>query len=87
MLNNYVPKSLFHINGFLIVARKLEPDSVAAPIVVSDVRAATTDDLDLLSQCGHPPLVLNQWFEQGAEAWFIEQEGQLVLGGLSSPAI
>lgn len=77
MLNGCIPAHILHVSQFLIVGR--EPKRTASdPLVVSGVRAATVADLDLLADCGHPQPILNQWFEQGADAWLIEREGKLL---------
>lgn len=78
VLSMCIPENLFHARGFLIVARKLNNPPVHKKVAVAGVRSATTDDLHLLAQCGYPPLVLNHWFEQGARAWLIEEEGKLL---------
>ncbi len=78
ILHNYLPSYLFHARGFLIIVRELDDLSVHKNIVVTDARSATRNDLDLLSQCGYPQLILEQWFEQGARAWLTKQEGELL---------
>ena len=77
-LHSHVSRRLFHARRFLILARELNDSSRHMKAEAAEARAATRDDLDLLSQCGYPQFVLNQWFEQGAHAWLIEREGKLL---------
>ena len=65
VLYRYIPESLFHARGFIIVAD--EPHE--SPVDQSgnrEVRPATLDDLDLLSNCDYPESILRHWFEGGA---------------------
>lgn len=77
LLYKFIPETLFHAKGFIIVS--LEPhESATRQAEALGVRAATPDDLDLLSHCGYRRPVLAYWLERGARAWLIEREGELL---------
>ena len=77
VLNGFVPESIFHAKGFIIVTG--EPhESPTDQANELGVRQATKEDLDLLSNCGYPQSILRRWFKRGARAWLIEREGKLL---------
>lgn len=78
MLHSYIPTHLFHARRFLIIARELRHPSYYTNAATPDARPATQADVRLLSQCGYPQFILNQWLERDARAWLVEREGELL---------
>lgn len=77
LLHQFIPNDLFYAKRVAIIAREARDSSTNQAKALGG-RAATPDDLELLSDSGYPQSVLASWFERGARAWLIEREGKLL---------
>lgn len=77
LLHQFIPNYLFYAKRLAIMAREARDSSTSQAKALGG-RAATPNDLELLSDSGYPQSVLASWFERGARAWLIEREGKLL---------
>lgn len=77
VLYGRVPESLFHAKGFIIVTGEPHESSTGQTCDI-EVRSASPEDLDLLSDSDYPKSILRRWFKRGARVWLIEHEGRLL---------